>query len=56
MYVGDDVLLGGGVGMGVRESDGELKAKFEAAITSVKEDGTLNEMLIKWFGDDAQTY
>ena len=25
---------GGGVGMGIRESDGELKAKFDAAIQS----------------------
>ncbi|PSL21770.1 transporter substrate-binding domain-containing protein [Shimia abyssi] len=41
-------LLGGGVGMGVRESDGELKAKFDAAIQSMKDDGTLNALLAKW--------
>ena len=41
-------LIGGGVGMGIRESDGELKAKFDAAITSMKEDGTLNELIAKW--------
>jgi polar amino acid transport system substrate-binding protein len=56
MFVGDDVQLGGGVGMGLRESDGELKAKFDAAITSMKEDGTLNPLLIKWFGDGVATY
>ncbi len=54
--VGDPVPLGGGVGMGLRETDGELKDKFDAAITSMKEDGTLNELLIKWFGEDTQTY
>ena len=54
--VGDPVPLGGGVGMGVRETDGELKAKFDAAIDSMKADGTLNEMLKKWFGDETQTY
>ena len=41
-------LLGGGVGMGVRESDGELKAKFDAAISSMKEDGSLNALITKW--------
>lgn len=56
MFVGDDIQLGGGVGMGVRESDGELKSKFDAAITSMKEDGTLNTMLVKWFGDGIATY
>ena len=48
MFVGDDVPLGGGVGMGVRESDGELKAKFDAAIQSMKDDGSLNALIAKW--------
>ncbi len=45
--VGDDVLLGDGIGIGVRESDGELKEKFNAAIQSMKDDGTLNELIKK---------
>ena len=48
MIVGDPVALGGGVGMGLRESDGELKAKFDAAIQSMKDDGTLNALIEKW--------
>ncbi|MXQ08835.1 transporter substrate-binding domain-containing protein [Alphaproteobacteria bacterium GH1-50] len=48
MVVGDPVALGGGVGMGVRESDGELKAKFDAAIQSMKDDGSLNALIAKW--------
>ncbi|MEO1538165.1 MAG: transporter substrate-binding domain-containing protein [Pseudomonadota bacterium] len=48
MVVGDSVALGGGVGMGIRESDGELKAKFDAAIQSMKDDGSLNELIAKW--------
>lgn len=40
--------LGGGVGMGLRESDGDLRAKFDAAIQSMKEDGTLNTLIAKW--------
>jgi len=41
-------LIGGGVGMGLRESDTELKEKFNAAITSMKDDGTLNALITKW--------
>ena len=41
-------MIGGGVGMGIRESDGELKAKFDAAIQSMKDDGTLNALITKW--------
>ncbi|WP_299737964.1 transporter substrate-binding domain-containing protein [uncultured Roseobacter sp.] len=41
-------LLGGGIGLGLRESDTELKEKFNAAIASMKEDGSLNELLAKW--------
>lgn len=40
--------IGGGVGMGIRESDGELREKFNAAIQSMKDDGTLNAMIEKW--------
>ncbi|MBO6777687.1 MAG: transporter substrate-binding domain-containing protein [Paracoccaceae bacterium] len=41
-------MIGGGVGLGVRESDGELKAKFDAAIQSMKDDGSLNALINKW--------
>lgn len=41
-------LLGGGIGLGLRESDAELKEKFNAAIATMKEDGSLNELLTKW--------
>ncbi len=42
--------------MGLRESDTELRDKFDAAITTMKEDGSLNALLIKWFGEDTTTY
>ncbi len=41
-------MIGGGVGMGFRESDAELRAKFDAAIDSMKADGTLNALIEKW--------
>jgi polar amino acid transport system substrate-binding protein len=50
------VALGGGVGMGLRQSDTELLGKFDAAITAMKADGTLNTLLTKWFGEGAQTF
>ncbi len=46
--VHESVMLGGGVGMGIRESDGELKAKFDAAIQTMKDDGSLNALIEKW--------
>jgi polar amino acid transport system substrate-binding protein len=56
MFVGEPVALGGGVGMGLRESDGELRDKFNAAIDSMKADGSLNALLAKWFGEEAPGY
>ena len=54
-FVGEDVALGGGVGMGLREGDPLLEV-FDPIIGELKADGTLNEMIIKWFGEDAATY
>jgi polar amino acid transport system substrate-binding protein len=42
--------------MGLREGDDELRETFDAIIAELKADGTLNEMIAKWFGDDAQLY
>ncbi len=46
--------IGGGVGMGLRESDTDLKAKFDAAIGEMKCDGSLNALIEKW--DVASTF
>jgi polar amino acid transport system substrate-binding protein len=56
VFVGEDVALGGGVGMALRESDDELRAKFDAGITAMKADGSLNALIKKWFGDTAATF
>lgn len=48
VLLSQEELIGGGVGMGIRESDGELKAKFNAAIQSMKDDGSLNALIEKW--------
>jgi polar amino acid transport system substrate-binding protein len=56
IFVGDQIQIGGGVGMGMRKSDGALRAKLNAAIVSVKSDGSLNKMIAKWFGADAPQF
>ncbi|EKD60566.1 MAG: Extracellular solute-binding protein family 3 [uncultured bacterium] len=50
MFVGDDISIGGGVGLGMRQSDTELKAKMDAAIQAMKADGSLNTLIEKYFG------
>ncbi len=49
VFVGEKVAIGGGIGIGVRKSDTELKDKLNAAIATMKSDGSLNEMIAKWF-------
>ncbi|MGB3555155.1 MAG: transporter substrate-binding domain-containing protein [Jannaschia sp.] len=56
LFVGEDVPLGGGIGIGLRQSDTELRETLDAAITSMKEDGSLNEMIVKWFGEDSKIF
>ncbi|TRD22459.1 transporter substrate-binding domain-containing protein [Palleronia caenipelagi] len=51
MFVGDDVPLGDGIGMGFRQSDDETRAKFDAAIQSMKDDGTLKALITEWLPD-----
>jgi polar amino acid transport system substrate-binding protein len=55
-WVAPDVMIGGGVGMGLRESDTDLRATFDGVISAMKEDGSLNAMIVKWFGEDAQVW
>jgi polar amino acid transport system substrate-binding protein len=54
-FVGEDVPLGGGVGMGLREGD-PLRGTFDTIIGELKADGTLNEMIVRWFGEGATVY
>ena len=56
IVVGSYVALDSGIGIGVRETDGELKDKLDRAIDSMKEDGTLNDLIRQWFDEDAETF
>lgn len=51
-FVGERVPLGGGVGAGLRESDTGLRDQLDAAIGEMKADGSLNELLAKWFPNE----
>lgn len=52
VYVGDDLFLSNGPGVGLRQSDTGLRDAFSAAIGAMKADGSLNAMIARWFGDD----
>jgi polar amino acid transport system substrate-binding protein len=56
VLLAEEVPLGGGVGLGIRESDKELKAKFDTAIQSMKADGSLNALIKEYFGPEALTF
>jgi polar amino acid transport system substrate-binding protein len=56
MFVGERVPLGGGVGAALRDTDDALREQFDAAIQSMKDDGTLNALLREWFGEDVQVF
>ena len=45
----DDAIFGPGVGVGLRKDAGDLKAKFNAAIKQVREDGTYEKIAKKYF-------
>ncbi len=45
----DPAILGKGVGVGLRKGDEELKAKFNAAIAKIREDGTYDAITKNYF-------
>lgn len=51
-FVGEEPMLGGGIGVGLRKSDAEMLEKFDTAITQMKGDGSLSELIVKWFGEE----
>lgn len=47
-FVGDDIMIGNGVGIGLRKGD-ELKAKLETAMAEAKADGTVDKLIMEYF-------
>ena len=56
VVVGPEVLLGSGIGIGVREGDTDLKNTLNEAIDSMQADGSLNALIREWFAEDTETY
>ena len=54
--MGDAIALGGGVGLAFRDSDDELREKFNAAIRAMKAEGALNPLIEKHFGPEAKKF
>ena len=55
-FVGPEVTLDSGTGIGIREDDSQLKDKLDQAIDAIKEDGSLNILIKKWFGPNTKTF
>ena len=53
--VGPEVPLDHGLGIGVRDGS-DLREKFNEGIAAMKEDGSLNDLLRKWIGEDTDTF
>jgi polar amino acid transport system substrate-binding protein len=49
--IGPDEIIGGGTAAGIRKEDDTLQATFDRVIGEMKADGSLNELIIKWFED-----
>jgi polar amino acid transport system substrate-binding protein len=48
-FIGDDLKIGGAVGVGLRKSDQDLKAMFNKAIAEIRADGTYDKINRKYF-------
>ena len=53
--VGPSILLDRGLGIGVRKGS-DLRGRLDEALASMKDDGTLNSLILKWVGEDASTF
>lgn len=48
-FVGPDVMIGGGVGIGMRKTDKDLAMKMGKALEAAKKDGTVDRLIKKYF-------
>lgn len=46
---GPEIMIGGGVGIGLRKADDELEGKFNDALIALKADGTLDKLIAEFF-------
>ena len=55
-FVATGVVIGGGIGMGIRKSDSDLKSALNFAIADLKADGTLDALIGPWFNGRDPNY
>jgi len=48
-FVGPDVAIGGGVAIGMRQGEDDLSGKLNAALESMKADGSLDKLIMEYF-------
>jgi polar amino acid transport system substrate-binding protein len=56
VFSGEPIMIGNGIGVGLRKGDTELASKFNAAIDALKADGTINTLITKWFEGKAPLF
>ena len=49
MFVGPEVRIGGGVGIGMRKTDSDLQATMAKALEMLKADGTVDKLIKEYF-------
>ena len=54
--LGSPIILDKGIGAGLREEDAGLKQKLDDAISTMKDDGSLNNLIRKWFDEGAEVF
>jgi len=55
-FIGTLMPPGQGVSPGVRQSDTELRDTLSATIQAMRADGSLNALLVQWFGDEVPLF
>ena len=55
-FVATGGVIGGGIGMGIRKSDSDLKSALNFAIADLKADGTLDAQIGTWFNGRDPNY
>jgi polar amino acid transport system substrate-binding protein len=56
VFIGTAMPPGAGVSPGVRQSDTELRETLNAVLTEMKADGSLNALLVQWFGAEVPVF
>jgi polar amino acid transport system substrate-binding protein len=55
-FLGTAMPPGAGVSPGVRQSDNELRETLNGVLAEMKADGSLNALLVQWFGDETPLF